>query len=434
MYVRILGHHEILNALHLAWEVYAQDILPKRTHEQIEEFQRFIKYENIMPKIQSGELKFFGAFDEDRLCGAGAIDRQGYISLLYVKKEMQEEGIDQMLVQAMNEALYQNVHTDMPKEKPKKKRRMVTIIIVAAVLVLAMIIGLIGFIAYKVVNIDIGHSIIEEFNVPYEDDIYGGYFGEEETEEEQIGGMQAIPEYIDKQAGYEITEDSYILNPEDTETTRTTIMFEIRYPQVTGLKDESVQEKVNEELKNCAMETAENIYLTPTDEIKETVLGEEYPVLASYVEYKVTYLSRDIISVVYQDYYYEGSKNNYHLGFRTRNINLNDGSVYEVKDIVKLNDRFIKDWSEEMRDEADTDKLMKELSENEMKDVLSGKDLDGVYYDNFFLDSEGMEIGLCFKYSADDKNDSGYSWVTAPFDWEDIREYKADSNFWELVE
>lgn len=433
MYVRVLGQHEILPALHLAWEVYAQDILPKRTKEQIEEFQQFIKYENIMPKIQSRELRFFGAFEGDILCGAGAIDYQGHISLLYVKKEMQEQGIEQMLVQEMQRPFSQNMNMGMQQEKPKKNNKVLWIIIAVAAVILTMIIGLLGFVTYKVVNRYEESSIIEEFNVPYEEDIYGGFFGEEEAEEEQIGGMQAIPESIDEHTGYELTEDSYILNPEDTETTRTTIAFEILYPQISGLKDADVQEKVNEELKKCAMETADNIYFTPTEEIKEIVLGEQNPVLASYVEYKVTYLTEDIISVVYQDYYYEGSQNNYHLGFRTRNINLNDGSVYEVKDIVKLSDRFIKEWAEEMRDEADTDKLLKELSENEMKDVLSDKDLGGVYYDNFFLDKEGIEIGLCFKYPADDENDAGYSWVTAPFDWDDIKEYKTDSSFWSLV-
>ena len=436
MYVRILGHHEILNALHLAWEVYAQDILPKRTKEQIEEFQQFIKYENIMPRIQCGELTFFGAFDEDRLCGAGAIDRQGRISLLYVKKEMQEQGIEQMLVHAMQQQYQQNIHMGM-EQKPKKKRKTIWIIVVVIVVVLALMAGLLGFIVYKVVRVGTDNSIIREFNLPYEEDIYGGDFGgdfgEDTESEETEGGIEAIPEYIEERTGYELTEESYVLNPEDAGTTRTMIAFEILYPQISGLKDEAVQDKVNEELKNCAMETVENIYLTPTEEIKETVLGEANPVLASYVEYKVTYLSEDIISVVYQDYYYEGSQNNYHLGFRTRNISLKDGTVYEVKDIVKLNDGFIKDWAEEMRDEADNKDLLKELDEKDMKAVLSGNDLEGVYYDNYFLDEDGIEIGICFKYPTEDENDAGYAWVTAPFDWEDIKEYQTDSEFWELL-
>lgn len=472
MYVRMLGIQEILPALHLVWEVFAEDLAPVYTREGVEEFQKFIKYENIIPKVQSGELVFFGAWDEDVLCGVGAVQRRGHISLLFVKKDRQRQGIGRMIFQSICQYLSQipgvgrvTVHAApsaveayrhlgmyaiapeqfsngiqfVPMEmqifsgatqKPNSKKKVWIIVAIIAV-VLSLMVGLLCFIVYKVAKSDVVTEI-EEFDEYYNDDIYGDPFDEYYDESEEIGGIEAIPEYIDEHTGYELGEDSYVLNPEDVETTRTTIVFEIYYPQLTGL-DEAVQEKVNEELKNCAMETAERIYLNPTDEIKEKVLGEEYPVLMSYVEYKVTYLSEDIISVVYQDYSYEGSQNDYHLELRTKNISLKDGTVYEVKDIVKLNDRFIKDWAEEMRDEADTDTLISELDSEEMKAVLSGDDMDGVYKDNFFLDKEGIEIGLSFGYSEDDENNSGYSWVTAPFDWDEIKEYKTDSDFWDLV-
>ena len=431
MYVRRLGHHEILTALHLAWEVYAQDVLPMRTQEEIEEFQNFIKYENIMPKVVSGELRFYGAFEMERLCGTGAVDAQGQVFLLFVEKSMQERGLEQMLIQAMNQPSEQS--TGIPSDKSKKKNKTIWIIVAAIVAVMMLIIGFFAYIVNRIVITDFDSSFVQEFDFPYgnegQDDI--PEYGEDAAE--HFGGMQAIPEYIDKQADYELSEETYILNPEDTQTTRTTIAFEVHYPLITGLKDADVEAKVNEELKSCAMETVEDIYLTPTEEIKEVVLSEEYPVLASYVEYKVTYFSEDLISVTYQDYYYEGSQENYHLGFRTRTINLNDGTVYEVKDIVKLNDRFIKQWAEVMREEAADKDLLAEMNEQEMRKALSGEDVDGKYYDNFFLDENGIEIGLCFKYLPEDKDNLGYAWVTAPFDWDEIKEYKSDSDFWKLI-
>ena len=33
----------------------------------------------------------------------------------------------------------------------------------------------------------------------------------------------------------------------------------------------------------------------------------------------------------------------------------------------------------------------------------------------FFLDRDGIEIGLNFNYPPEDSHDLGYSWVTAPF-------------------
>ena len=76
---------------------------------------------------------------------------------------------------------------------------------------------------------------------------------------------------------------------------------------------------------------------------------------------------------------------------------------------------------------------MSELDEKEMKEVLSGSGQSDVYAENFFLDSEGIEIGLSFNYEEGDPNDLGFGWVTAPFSWEEIENYKTDSDFWGLV-
>ncbi|MEI3219436.1 MAG: DUF4163 domain-containing protein [Lachnoclostridium sp.] len=210
------------------------------------------------------------------------------------------------------------------------------------------------------------------------------------------------------------------------------INFEVHFPQITGL-DSSVQDDINAKLKEYAMETAEKIYLNPDMDMKEKVLKEEYPVLASYVEYKVTYLSSDFMCVVYQDYCYEGSEQDSKVKLRTLNINLKDGTVYNVKDIVELSDDFIDTWLEEMRDEADTDELLSELNSDEMKKYLSGEDENGIYSDNFFVDADGIEIGFGFDYPADDENNKGFAWVTAPFDMDEIMEYRTDSEFWNLV-
>ncbi len=47
MDVRILKQHEILPALHLIWEVFAEDVAPAYTPEGVAHFQEFIKYDNI---------------------------------------------------------------------------------------------------------------------------------------------------------------------------------------------------------------------------------------------------------------------------------------------------------------------------------------------------------------------------------------------------
>ena len=52
----------------------------------VAEFQKFIKYENVMPGVQKGETVFFGAWEGQELCGVSALNlRQGgHIALLFV--------------------------------------------------------------------------------------------------------------------------------------------------------------------------------------------------------------------------------------------------------------------------------------------------------------------------------------------------------------
>ena len=48
----------------------------------------------------------------------------------------------------------------------------------------------------------------------------------------------------------------------------------------------------------------------------------------------------------------------------------------------------------------------------------------------FFLDRDGIEIGLNFNYPPEDPHDLGYSWVTAPFSYKEIKQYISDKEFW----
>lgn len=64
MYVKRLQNEEVLDGLHLVWEVFAEEIAASYTPQGVQEFQAFIKLDNIMPKVQSGELNFWGVFEQ----------------------------------------------------------------------------------------------------------------------------------------------------------------------------------------------------------------------------------------------------------------------------------------------------------------------------------------------------------------------------------
>jgi predicted GNAT family N-acyltransferase len=247
-------------------------------------------------------------------------------------------------------------------------------------------------------------------------------------DDETPAGLDAVPAHIEENLSYELGEDAYTFSDDSKSTS--VINFEVNYPTVTGLADESVEEKVNEALKDTAMDTVDKIYNNPSDEIKERVLAADQPVLVSYVEYKVCYASENLLSVAYSDYSYEGDTNHYKQYLRTCNISLKDGTVYEVKDIINIDDDFVKDWLSIMRSEVDNEKFLSELTKDDMKKTLEGDSLDGVYVVNFFLDEDGIEIGFDLNYASDDENNLGYVWVTAPFTYNEIEKYQKDVEFW----
>ena len=56
MFVRILEAQEILPALHLVWDVFAADVAPYYEPAGVAEFQKFIKYENVMPGVSHPKI------------------------------------------------------------------------------------------------------------------------------------------------------------------------------------------------------------------------------------------------------------------------------------------------------------------------------------------------------------------------------------------
>ncbi len=478
MFVRTISENEILPALHLVWEVYVSDAAPLLKPEAVAGFQQLIRYENIVPRIRGGEITLFGAYEGRELCGVSGIDRRGNILLLYIRKNWQRRGVGRQLMQAMYQycgqvlvvtrmmmrvfpsaatamnhlglcdtAPVQTVGPEVfipmelmiaPGAMPPRREKKKTAVIAGAVVLVLAFLGLLAKMVYNEAR--------DVFQNPYPFDSfgdygdYGGYgdygdwFGDDyfDEETESLSGIDAIPEYEEKGLPFVIKEENYLDTPDDKKTTY--VDFEISYPQIEGLKDGAMQEKINEELRICAMETVDRIYENPDPEVKERVLGEEYPVIADYVKYKVTYLTEEYLCVVFEDYSYEGSEEAYYVGLRARNVNLKDGTAYEVKDIVDLKDDFVEEWLEGMKSESDSEEILSELDGTQMRKALSGEDTkDGTYLPVFFADKEGVEIGFSFHYDKNDEDDLGYGWVTAPFDEEEIGEFQSENPFWDLI-
>ncbi len=482
MEIRMLQQPELLPALRLVWEVYADTIAPASTPEGVASFQKFIKYDYISQLWQRGQLVFFGAFEGGELCGTLAIRPDGHIALFFVNKERQGQGIgrmlfqyaynycarylhaDRMTVNSAPDAVERYIHMGMRPVSGEQERdgmryvpmemyvnlgmlspkgaseRTAWIALGVFAVVLILVLGFIGVRAAQDFRRGFIHQREWFYEEPEEDfdyfDDYGPgfedlpdeYGSDGYDEYEDLSGIWAIPEMIDDNVSYEIDDEMYEFT--DNEKQSMVIQFQVNYPKISGLGDASVEKKVNEILKARAMETVKRIYDDPVPEIKERVLGEEYPVLMDYVDFNVCYASENVLSVVYEDYGYEGGQDYYVQHLRTCNISLKDGKVYEVKDIVELNDVFMEDWLTRMKNEAGDDLLLSEADSEMLKRALEGDSQNGVYHVNFFLDAEGIEIGFDLNYESDDENDRGYVWVTAPFTFEEIERYARGSDLW----
>lgn len=469
MLVRILQPGEILPALHLIWEVYVSDVAPLQQPQAIDAFREEIRYENMRPELERGELVFFGAFEGNILCGTCALTRQGQIRYLFVRKEWQKKGVGRQLINgiypfcgevlgvtrlfikavpasvtALNRLGFSEEAPAQQTEEgffvpmqlmvvpggklPKKSKRKVVMIAVGICFLIALLVAMI------IKEVD---SILEQTDTTAQEssELYGAeeVVPGEDSDVDSSNGLDQIPEYEEEDLPFEVTEETYHYAPDQRATV---IQFEIYYPQLSGMEDEKIQEKVNEELKSCALETVDRIYDHPEADVKSRVLEENKPVLADFVRYKVTYLTEDYICVAYEDYSYEGNETYHYVGLRTKNINLKDGTVYEVSDIVSLNDTFLKKWQKAMQDEASDDTFLEDVDLHTLKEILSGEsDKDGTFTPVFFADADGIEIGLSFHYDKEDPDAEPYAWVTAPYRYnlDSLKDERTDSTFWDLV-
>lgn len=494
MDIRQFNEQEIQIALQLARDVFMQDVAPGYPPEGVDEFQRFTEYENILGLIRSGEMYMFGALRDGGICGMIAVKGNGHISLFFVRKEFQGKGIGKMLFQTVYNfcaaqlrvnrltvnaspgavPIYQKL--GMRQSKEEQAVNGIRFIPMEAMVVSGLVspveknsdkklvIGLsVGGVALLVALLILGlflvqrayHQVVDNPAVSEEDEWgndadQGGNYDEEdpmnpdsgfgdsrgqdengEADDGEGGGIQDLPEYIAEDLSYEIQEKTYTYDGENEKTTQ--VYFDVAYPQLSGLEGK-VADQVNQRIQQCAMQSVSEIYEEPSEEFKEKILNEEAPMLMSYVQYKVCYANEGFISIAFSDDGFAGGQNDYFQHLRCLNINLEDGTVYEAKDILDIDDDFIRDWLQVMRSEASDDELLSELDETQMKDTLSGKDIDGNYIVQFFVDKDGIEVGYDFNFDADSGQTGAYAWVTAPFSFEETKKYRSDSSMWEMID
>lgn len=470
MNIRMLEQRDLLSAMHLVWEVFAENTAPLYSPEGVAEFQRFIKIDRINELYSRREMYFWGAYEGTELRGVGAMYQNGHISLLDVKTAYHHQGIGRALFEAMKQFSTKNlgltrltVHSapnavdlyqsfgfymnaqeqikngirfvpmdyvisssDIKQYNKKNHTGLIIGIIVAAVIIIIIVAAFVFRALANVANNRIDSYSYGDGNDDSLYDDYDYYEDEDDyTSEEDNSGIESIPVYEAGDLSYTIESKDYF---EEEYGTQVWMCMDIEYPQLSGLDSEHADE-INQILEDCAMEMANTLYLSPSEEFKGYLLEQEYAYIGSQVRYKVTYMTKDIICVVFQDNYVAGTTNDQYYDLRTKTINLKEGTVYEIKDIVNLDDDFMDAWYDSMKAEAPDVALTDSLSLDEFKKVFEDKYEGEEYANAFFLKDGGLEIGLSYH----DEENGSVGWMTAPFTWDEIKTYKTDSSMWKIV-
>ncbi len=88
-----LRKQQVPGVIDLVWEVFKEFVAPDYSDEGTATFKKFIEYCSIIQKLDSGEMKIWGSFNNHKLSGVIAALRTNHICLLFIRKEYQRQGI-----------------------------------------------------------------------------------------------------------------------------------------------------------------------------------------------------------------------------------------------------------------------------------------------------------------------------------------------------
>lgn len=240
---------------------------------------------------------------------------------------------------------------------------------------------------------------------------------------------------------YRIEEHYFYKNPEDEVYGRweaSEEVMDICYPQIV-FEDGRDATLINIAIRDCAMDTAEILYLHPSDDLTDSCQNDElydFSWLRSTVHYQITYMDEHFFSVAFQDAYFAGSIYGESYELRGITINLDTGHVYTKEELFDNTEKLageIHDILQSEYTEGDSHYLIYEevMDEKLFRRLLETEHwIDTRYKGVMFLDGKGISLGVTFRVGSGGLIWRGYR--TVSFTPEEIAEYQSDSEFWEI--
>lgn len=264
-------------------------------------------------------------------------------------------------------------------------------------------------------------------------------------------------------ASYAIAEDSWVLNETSYLTAydaNVDCSFRVSYPKLTG--DLAHLDQVNDLLRAQAMQSVRTYYEDPSSQTVEMIrqmvgmaegrsttgavpaAGRDL-VLASVVDYAVTYNNEHFISVCYSDQCYLGSPSMSLISLRTVNVNLDTGESYEIEDVMGVDEAiattFVDNLVQTSGEDANGDGRIGDdecltlviAGREQLVAALQGKgELANRVSTCFFVDGNGhVNLGANYWVERDGAYVRGWWDVTVPS--EQLDGVRKDSALWDLL-
>ena len=232
---------------------------------------------------------------------------------------------------------------------PQKKSRALLWIVLAVIAGAVLLVTVPAFILFHAVNRTVQDTLTwNEPSAEADRDGEDGSYTEDDTAVEDTGEEREVLELPDSLGkDFFVTQDdiyvadqlSYTVTAQHIEVPNQRKdgfeEYDVSYP-VVSYADGRDTTGVNEILRNAACAQMDTMYPEPQPEY--LYLDEDYPYLACYVDYEITYMSDEILCVVFQDHYFTGSIWGEYCDLRARVINLATAERYEVEDVLRSDD------------------------------------------------------------------------------------------------
>ena len=270
---------------------------------------------------------------------------------------------------------------------------------------------------------------------------YTGYEYCYEEAVKETWDWEGLTEYIAPDCGYEVQNCVFYYDfPESNGEA-----FRICYPKLISLNGKDMT-AINEGIRQRALVNADYLLMNRDEELAQKLATDERYSnnwTQDQVNYVITYLDEDTISVVFQYYVFEGSIYAEYLELRSYVADINTGKRYKTTELLTgledgkvaemVNEEILAFYEKEEKEFqkwAFTEVMTPELINETLQ---TGLIVDGRYYSNVYLTSDGVGIGFTYRMN---KEVNGYSkilrgWKAITIPKEEVQEYLTDASVWD---